>query len=511
MKKLLSQLIKLLVAAAIIVCGVSCADGNTEQSKNKGPDKPEDTYESLIVGTWFWDYGYDQEQFWNEQLTINKDGTLEFFTIGPDDGLWQKGDWSIIDDSEHGPTMLQHYTKGKNNLEDEWTSGDLKRYYAIKAITNNEIEMYRYKLDNTTRGIIQDFDPPVLNHYTRIKDGTKENLIGTWYFNKKCRSVGWEESWVFNEDNSIQIFTLEDNLKEDYKGTYSVERTGTGSVLHQILNQKSENNSEFKELNPPMEFWYDYKIDNENLINVNTIKIKENGEEHSYNPAIQNFYYRNIPLETVIYHWNPLGKEDFFYDYYPKGTDYAILGLDKSYLFYGVPDGILTQHLFGWYDNAELKGETVKTIPASDSSKKHEYWAKWGLKCNKNVYDYENGKYNYDITAPYYNFVPYNMTFPENGKTLTIAFSGKANKKLSIHWGLSLVDTSNDSWDTIGSDWHDMKSNDDGTFNDVFKLTMTKDFIISNHNNICFNLCYNPNSLDEPIIIDDYKFEVIDE
>ncbi|MBO4857615.1 MAG: hypothetical protein J5527_03775 [Treponema sp.] len=525
MRKFLSQFIKLLVAAAIVFCGVSCANDNTEPSDNsnpkenseqkdnedqKGNEVSKDSYESLIVGTWFWNYGYDQEQFCNEQVTFYKDGKIEFFSIGSDYALWQKGDWSIIDDSKYGPTMLQHFTQGKNKLEDEWQPGDLKRYYAIKAITNNEIEMYRYKLESITRGIVQEFDPPVLNHYTRIKDGTKENLIGKWIFNKNCRSVAWEESWVFNEDNTIQVFTLENGLKEDYKGTYSVEKTETGSVLHQVLNQISENNSEFKELNPPMEFWYDYKIDNDNLINVNTIKIKINGEEHIYDPGILNFYYRDIPLETVIYHWNPFAKDDFFNDYYPTGTDYDILGLDKSYLFFGVPDGILNQHLFGWYDNPELNGETIKTISASDSSKKHEYWAKWGLKCNKNVYDPANGKYNYDITAPYYNFVPYNMTFPAKEKTLTIKFSGKANKKLSVYWGLSLVDTSDD-WDVIGNDWHSFTSNEDGTFSDVFKLTMTKDFIITNHNNICFNLCYNPDSLDEPIIIEDYKFEVIDE
>ena len=147
MRKFLLQLIKFLVAAAIIVCGVSCANDNTEPSDNSNPkenseqkdneDQKEnevskDSYESLIVGTWFWNYGYDQEQFCNEQVTFYKDDKIEFFSIGSDYALWQKGDWSIIDDSKYGPTMLQHFTQGKNKLEDEWQPGDLKDIMQLK-------------------------------------------------------------------------------------------------------------------------------------------------------------------------------------------------------------------------------------------------------------------------------------------------------------------------------------------------------------------------------------------
>ena len=52
-----------------------------------------------------------------------------------------------------------------------------------------------------------------------------------------------------------------------------------------------------------MEFWYDYKIDNENVINVNCTKNKISDVEHVYTPARQNFYYRDLPMETVTYHW----------------------------------------------------------------------------------------------------------------------------------------------------------------------------------------------------------------
>ena len=61
MRKVLSQLIKIFVVAAIVFCGVSCASTSGSESGTK--NEAIESYKKAIVGTWFWDYGYDQEQF----------------------------------------------------------------------------------------------------------------------------------------------------------------------------------------------------------------------------------------------------------------------------------------------------------------------------------------------------------------------------------------------------------------------------------------------------------------
>ena len=41
-----------------------------------------------------------------------------------------------------------------------------------------------------------------------------------------------------------------------------------------------------------MEFWYEYKTYGPNLINLNCIKNKMNGNEQEKNPPVVNYYYR---------------------------------------------------------------------------------------------------------------------------------------------------------------------------------------------------------------------------
>lgn len=481
----------IVVITIFMLCGLSYA-------------KPAKVDSKLLTGTWFWNFGYDQEKFANEQLTLNKDKTFEVFHIDPGYTEYDKGVYSIVNDKEHGPTIILNIKNFKNGENDPWQNVDVKMSYAIEILDNERLLMNRYKRDLSGMGYgIIYFDPSIQNSYTRIKDGTKEKLIGSWKVNPRgTPDCTWTETWVFNKDGTMEDYWSENGDKSFYKGSYEVITTKTGSVLHQIFNEESSDGHNYKKVNPPMEFWYDYKIDNENVINVNCTKNKISGVEHVYTPARQNFYYRDLPMETVTYHW----ANYTFTDCYPKGSDYNLLKPENYFFFTGVPDNLSFQNLEGWYDNPDQKGSLVKTISAKNDSGKREYWAKWGLKCNKNLYDPENGKYNHEFTLPLATLTP-NMKLPKKGDTFTVILKGKMSDDIECYWGLRFVE--NNGWHVVGQDWHNIKTNGK-TFYDTFEINVTEDINNPDLNNLVFNLCYNPDSLDKPITINDFSFEVIE-
>ena len=486
MKKNIFKLVKLLFVSAILLACVSCVD-------SPKPD-PQPTSEELILGTWFWNYGYNQDLFANEIVTFCEDGTIDISRITSEDIEYDKGTYSIIDDAKHGATLLINlnwYKYIKEDYVEEEPNLNLNIYYALGELTKERLMFSRYRRDfSAMGGPTYEFDPPVFNDYSRIKNGTKEHLIGKWKFNKRgTPGATWEETWIFNEDGTMESFYSEDADLKKYKGMYEVLADENGSVLHQILTQESEDGTTYTTLTQPMEFWYEYFINNENVINVNCTKDKIDGEEHIKNPAIENFYYRDLELEEVTYHWTCYT----FKDYYPKGTDYKLLDLAKMYLFYGVPNNLLSQKLLGWEQKV---------------SDKKEYWAKWALKCNKNLYDYKNGKYNHEFTLPVHVLAP-DMELPAKGKKYKISFSGKASEDLNFEWGLRIADSSQaaEGWLVIGEDWDTIKSNNK-QFSDVFVIEINEDVVTTNIDEINFNLCYNPENFDKPITIEDFSFTV---
>lgn len=514
MRKDLSSLFTRWFAAiavtTMLFCGISCA------STGSSPKEAEVNFDTnALLGTWFWNFGYDQDQLVNEQITFKKDKTFELFHIQPGEwGEWDNGVYSIINEPKHGTTLLLNIKSFKNAADAKWESTDVKLYFGIDSFSPDHLLMNRYRRDFTAVGwTVQDFDPGICNDFHKVTDGTKENLIGKWNFNKKSRSVSWDESWFFNEDNTIEVLTEEDGNKEVYKGTYAIEKAKTGIVLHQILTHINENDNGFKALNPPMEFWYDYKICNENLISVNTIKNKIGGEEHAYTPNIENFYYRDIPLETVTYHWDNYT----FNDYYPAGTAYETLEKDKLYLFNGVPQRLLEQKLEGWYDNADLKGEPVTKIAANDTNT-HEYWAKWSLFLNRS--DWIDGNtqeqvHNHEFYMPGNLLFPYMSypkslveSFPGKGDTVYVLLSGKMSENFKGWWGLRLVDQS-DGWFEIANDWHYAEINK-GEFSHLFELKFFENARAQTPDKIDFNLNYYSDQLDEPRTISDFKFVVLE-
>ena len=504
MRKFLSQLFKLLAAAAILVCGISCA--STGGSESGAKNEVIESYKKAIVGTWFWNYGYDQTRFGNEQGIFNKDGTFELFYIVPEQSEYDKGVYSITNDEKYGPVLELHLTQWKEKLEQDWQDTDVKIYFAIHSIDDERLLMSRYKRDFTGIGwTVQEFDPGVLNDYRKVIDGTAENLVGKWTVNKRgTPGIEWDETWIFNADGTMEDYWTDAEEKPvKYNGKYEVIKEKSGSVIHTTLF-KGQNGSEIFELNPPMEFWIDYKTCGENLIKVRSLRNIIDGEKHDSERDSDDFYYRDLPLETVTYHW----ENYTFYDYYPKDDEYKTIGLEKRFLFKDIPDALMNQHFVGWYDNPEKRGNLVEKIAVHDSSSNHEFWAKWGLKCNRNDYDPQNGKYNHDFTIPLSTLAP-NMKLPSARDKVMVVLSGKLPKDIDCWWGLRLVDIS-DGWYVLGEDWHAGKSKD-GYVLDIFELKISGNAKVSDYDKIAFNLCYNPDSLDETIIIDDFKLEVIDE
>ena len=504
MKNIISRLTKKMFTVMILImmiCGISYA-----------APKPVKINKKQLLGTWFWNFGYNQEKFSRDEITFNKDQTFEIFSINQNYTEYDKGKYSIIQDEKYGTTLVLNITNYKEKKDAAWEKCDLKIFFAINSLDNEKFTFSRYRRDFSAMGNgVYDYDPPIFNEFTKIKAGTKENLIGSWRISKiGTPDCTWDEKWTFNNNGSMECFWEENEAQSHYKGSYEVIKSKNGSVLHQILKQESSDGISFTEINPPMEFWYDLKIDNENLINVSCTKNKMDGKEQTFVSAKENFYYRDLDLVSYTYHWS----NATFKDYAPKGSEYILPGLEKQYLYSNVYYDMFNQGLNDWYDNQNLTGQPVKSISAADNNTDREFWADWSLKLNKNLYDPQNGKYNHDFTLPLsvlndHMEYPENTDLPTKGKKFIVILSGKVSRDIDIDWGLRLVDRNNNEWNEVASDWHHIKTKDKNLL-DIFELEIIKDLTTDDPNLISFNIAYNPDQLDEVIKIDDFKFEILD-
>lgn len=516
-----------LTLAALILCTLSCASTDSSGKNTKNSTKSAKTTKAadidtkLFYGTWFWDFGYDQNQFANEQLILNRDGTFELYHIQPEWFEYDNGIWSIIDDEEYGAALLLNLKNGKSRVEDELSSIDVKIYFAIHSASENELVMYCYKRDFTAMGwIIQTFNPGVFNHYFKIKDGTAKNLTGRWISNPRgiTNTEPCKEIYTFYDDGTVEdMWTEGNNPPEYFKGTYEIQKEKNGNVFHNKMTHVSSDNISFKEINPPMEFWYEYKMIGENLISMKFIKNNINGQENiaepTDNPAKVDFYYRDIPLETVTYHVDGFTFED----YYPAGTEYELIDQSRPYLVRGVPDRLGEQYFEGWYDNSAFSGNAVTKISASDTGN-HEYWAKWSLNLRRSDWIDDKTKeqvHNHEFYLPISLLTPY-MEFPESmennfpskGDTVYIVLTGKISDDFKAPWQLRIVDQS-DGWFMIGDDWHYAEI-EKGSFTHVFEVKMTENARTTDLSKIELNLCYWQDYCDEPRTISDFKFEILD-
>ena len=155
------------------------------------------------------------------------------------------------------------------------------------------MEINRYKWNNA--GKKETFDPPKKNIYYKNKPLTKENLAGTWKVNKKgTPNCTWDETWIYNADSS-----MEDSWKEGedvgfYKGEYQIKTEDNKTVLYQKFTKESGDGTTYADMTSPMEYWYDFVLCNEKVIQIICTKSKWGEEEHIKNPPIVNFYYRDL-------------------------------------------------------------------------------------------------------------------------------------------------------------------------------------------------------------------------
>ena len=247
---------------------------------------------AVLVGSWFYDYGDNQDNFVEEQLTVYDDYTVYVYHEDPTWKEYRTGTCSIIEDDTYGKTLVFNFTKFKPSLDAEYEDCIFDMYYSIQTLNEKEMEINRYKWNNA--GEIKTFDPPVKNKYVKNRPLTKENLAGTWRVNKKgTPNCTWDETWVFNADGTMEDSWDEGDYVGFYKGEYQVKTEGNKTVLYQKLTKESSDGTTYTDMASPMEFWYDFILCNEKVIQINCTKDKMGGEEHIKNPPVLNFYYRD--------------------------------------------------------------------------------------------------------------------------------------------------------------------------------------------------------------------------
>ena len=251
--------------------------------------------DSLLRGQWFFDYGSNQDDFANEVLTVNDDKTivvLRDVPNHPEEYEYYEGDYDIINDEDYGLTLQLNLVTGLHPVSKTMVEAGISLFYDLHSLTADDILMYRYKR-TFPDGTVQTFNPGVKNHYMKIHNGNAQNLTGIWHVNKLATpNCTWNETWVYKSDGTMEDFYEEGDDKSWFKGTYEVLIQGDAAILHQTLTQESSDNITFTEMENPMEFWYEYKTYGPNLINVNCIKNKMNGNEQEKNPPVINYYYR---------------------------------------------------------------------------------------------------------------------------------------------------------------------------------------------------------------------------
>ena len=284
MKKLNCKLFNALLAGLVILSVIVMTGCEHDDRKNDE--------RAVLVGSWFYDYGDNQDNFVEEQLTVYDDYSVYVYHEDPTWKEYRTGTCSIIEDETYGKTLVYNFTKFKPSLDAEYEDCIFDMYYSIQTLNEKEMEINRYKWNNA--GEIKTFDPPVKNKYVKNRPLTKENLAGTWRVNKKgTPNCTWDETWVYNADG-----TMEDSWEEGddvgfYKGEYQVKTEGNKTVLYQKLTKESSDGTTYTDMASPMEFWYDFILCNEKVIQINCTKDKMGGEEHIKNPPIVNFYYRD--------------------------------------------------------------------------------------------------------------------------------------------------------------------------------------------------------------------------
>lgn len=505
-KKSLYKTLFLMTSALLFVTFVSCkqpagpeqnSEQPTEEDSGKAPEKkPEPPVDNnIFLGTWAWDYGYNQDNFSEERLTLNKDNTFIIQAKFPD-GYTEddKGTYEIVTDSTYGKTLRLHITSWKDNTMQNFDSADVLLSYKCYFDGEDTMHLDRFKKDFSRQGgPVYDFDPPVRNIYYRVKDGTKENLAGKWHVNKLgTPDCDWDETWTFNTDGTMVDDWTEAGQSPDngtYNGTYEVTQKDGKNMLHQILDWGTEK----------PEWWYEYKSYGPNVISVQMV---ESTSEGKVSDAPINYYYRDIETETFKYH--VVSVE--FTHVVPKANSYTLVdNASQLYYFNNYFSG--QEFVFdGWYDNSGLTGNKVTT---SNGTTK-EFWAKVAPRINKNQWGPGKNDYCYSNDVFVKNILPGTDFNPQKGQTVVFMVEGTLEYDLDGYTTMHLVDRSDNKWKSIISDSKIVKTTGK-KLKEIFILSIPSDAALpSDESMFGLNFTYEKEACDRPNVIHDWKITMLD-
>ncbi|MBQ0167772.1 MAG: hypothetical protein KBT02_11755 [Treponema sp.] len=453
---------------------------------------------SSIVGTWAYDYGYNQELWADDLMTFNIDGTFDSHLVAPYYSEWDKGTWSLSTDAQ-GRQVLALHTTAYSNDNNTWNNVDITSYYYTDVL-DDELVMNRFKRDRVQEDgwhPVEYYEPAIYNHWYRVKNGTKGQLIQDSWTVDKLRTQGcdWDETWTFNADGTMTS-DWSDNGTEILTGTYDLKEKDGKTILHQQLSFNDGTTGEW---------WYEYSSCGPDLIRVALINSSSGGE---LDEPYVNYYYRDVPLVKYTYHWKVNEKTTYtFYDYWPKGRDYTLPDVNRPYLFTNVPEEILNQTILGWYTDESLSGEAVSSISAKGNTKDREFWVDWGLRCKKNVWD--DGNYNYQSLFPSTAFAP-DMKLPASGDVITAKVTGKMNAVYSGDFWFTMEDWSENGAGTFYDESTFVQTDENGCFTAYYTFTVRPGVNIKDLNNLMMRVSYGPYQRDDELLISDASITIFD-
>ena len=451
-------------------------------------DSDKSAIEQRILGTWAYDYGYNQDEFSNEELTFNADKT---FIVKYGEGEFESGTYKIENDKVHGLSIEWHFTEyGDKNGK---IPSDVTSLYKCTFDDDDTVHLDRFSRDRTKMGgMFETFDPPRENTYHRIKDGTKETLTsGKW--NVVKNSSFWNNydcSWEFTTDGNMIDHWTANGIKNEYQGQYEIVQENGKEFLYQKIFMGSETYYE--------EFWYNFKKLGPNLIHVIAEKHTTCGVEDTNDDNM--YFYREVETEKFTYHF----ANYTLHQTVPKASSYTLTNHpwqlnDYPRFFAGYEIDFL-----GWYDNPECTGSKLTEAVGN----KREYWAKTGVRI-KAKEKRDNGAYYYgnnDFTVK--AFSDMEEISAKNGDTITVYFEATVSKDYDASMGLDLTDYTgaSDFWTNC---WHNVKSNNK-KIQTTFTFNIDKDIHYENMDDIGFIFAINSSTKDDEILFTDIKFVFLD-
>lgn len=450
--------------------------------------------EAALWGTWTFDYGYNQDLWADDLITFNIDGTFDTHHINQDYAGWNKGTYSIGYDNLHNMILTLNITKYSDDWCSTWHDINITNYYYLDY-DSDELSLSRIKRDQSaTDGPIEYFDPPIYNHYYRVKNGNREQLENaTW--NAVKSNDYWEEhtcTWAFNTDGTM-VNTFDGSPSDAiWEIIQEDDRT--------LLYVKVTWNPDYQE------WWYDYTSLGPDLLHVKAVKHTTNGIEDE-NDA-DSYYYRDIPLVKYTYHIIVNGQDRPFTDYCPKGEAYTLLDTSKA-LYIGIQEDVLNNIEFlGCYDNQNLTGSSVTAISASNNTTDREFWVKTGLKCKKNAWwstEEKREDWNYETLLPA-DLVVRNLSRTQ-GNTRFIRVSGTLSDDIQTWGSVGIYADADNYWHEFASDWIPIHS-ENKKFYQIFEIPW--DDPIPDDAYLRFRFTYS-SDVGKPVIIEDYDIFMFDD